>query len=65
MACQVKSSMLKSIINEVFTVENFKSDRLAQYLRCMVQALLPMADDGPAREILDQAIQVAEEAKQV
>ncbi len=31
----------------------------------MVQVLLPMADDGAAREILDQAIQVADEAKQV
>lgn len=57
--------MLKSIINEIFTAQDFKSNRLAQYLRCMVQALLPLADDGPAREILDQAIQVAEEAKQV
>ena len=44
---------------------DFKSDRLAQYLRCIIQALLPMADDDAAREILDQAIQVAEEAKQV
>ncbi len=61
----VKSTLLKSIINETFTVEDFKSDRLAQYLRCIVQALLPMADDGAAREVLDQAIQVAEEAKQV
>ncbi|KAM0739654.1 hypothetical protein ACQRIT_004838 [Beauveria bassiana] len=61
----VKSSMLKSIVNEIFALENFTSDRLAQYLRCMVQVLLPMTDDGAARDILEQAVQVAHEAKQV
>ncbi|KAM3500684.1 hypothetical protein MY10362_006184 [Beauveria mimosiformis] len=61
----VKSSMLKSIVNEIFALENFTSDRLAQYLRCMVQVLLPMTDDSAARDILEQAVQVAHEAKQV
>ncbi|KAF1738226.1 hypothetical protein CRV24_000149 [Beauveria bassiana] len=56
--------MLKSIVNEIFALENFTSDRLAQYLRCMVQVLLPMTDDGAARDILEQAVQVAHEAKQ-
>ncbi|EGX88926.1 Meiosis specific protein SPO22 [Cordyceps militaris CM01] len=61
----VKSSILKRIVNEIFTMDNFKSARLAQYLRCMVQVLLPMADDGPARALLEQAVQVAQESKQV
>ncbi|OAA52865.1 Meiosis specific protein SPO22 [Cordyceps fumosorosea ARSEF 2679] len=61
----VKSSILKSIVNEIFNVEDFKSHHLAQYLRCMVQVLLPMADDSAARDLLDQALQVAQESKQV
>ncbi|OAQ96543.1 hypothetical protein LLEC1_04136 [Akanthomyces lecanii] len=61
----VQGSLLKSIVNEIFTLEDFKSDRLAQYLRCIVQALLTLADDGAARQIFDQAIEVAEEAKEV
>ncbi|TQV91646.1 Meiosis specific protein SPO22 [Cordyceps javanica] len=62
---KVQSSLLKTIVNEIFAIEKFKCDRLAQYLRCMVQVLLPMADDGAARELLDQAGQVARESKEV
>lgn len=60
----VMSSVLKQIINEIFALEDFKCDRLAQYLRCMVQILLPMGDDALVRQVLEQAIQTAEEAKQ-
>ncbi|KAJ3472006.1 hypothetical protein NLG97_g11371 [Lecanicillium saksenae] len=63
---QVKSSLLKSIVNETFEVEKFDSARLAQYLRCMVHVLLPLVEhDFLALELLDQAIVVADQSKEV
>ncbi|KAJ6786811.1 hypothetical protein PWT90_02639 [Aphanocladium album] len=62
---QVKSSLLKSIVNQVFEIEKFDSSRLARYLRCMVQVLLPVAEDFLARELLEQAMDIAKQAKEV
>lgn len=55
---------LRLIINEIFELENFDSQRLAKYLRCMFQAILPL-DDGLTLEVVDQALQIAREGGQV
>lgn len=60
----VLASILKTVVNEIYERDKFDCGRLAQYLRCMVHALLPR-DDGLAMQFVSQAITAAEEAKQV
>lgn len=45
-------------------MEHFNSDKLAKYIRCVFQTLLPL-DDALAFQMLDHALQVASETKQV
>lgn len=52
------------IINEIFELEQFDSEKLAKYIRCVFQATRPL-DSSMALQLLDQAIEVAEEGKQV
>lgn len=52
------------IINEIFTLEGFDVARIAKYMRCLFQAVLPL-EDTLAIQVLDQAIQVAKEGKEV
>lgn len=55
---------MKLIINEIFALEDFDSEKLAKYIRCMFQAILPL-DDALALQLVDQALQIARESSQV
>lgn len=57
-------STMQLIINEIFALEEFDNQKLAKYLRCMFQAILPL-DDSLALRVVDQAIQIANEGNQV
>lgn len=52
------------IINEIFELEQFDSEKLAKYIRCLFQATLPL-DDSMAIQLIDQAIDIAQEGQQV
>ncbi|KPM36312.1 hypothetical protein AK830_g10246 [Neonectria ditissima] len=55
---------MRLIINQIFELEDFDNQRLAKYIRCMFQAILPL-DDNLALEVVDQALQVAREGSQM
>ncbi|KAL6357454.1 hypothetical protein LRP88_07621 [Fusarium phalaenopsidis] len=55
---------LRLIINEIFALEQFDNQRLAKYLRCMFQAVLPL-DDSLALQVVEQALQIARECSQM
>ncbi|KAF7546657.1 hypothetical protein G7046_g9241 [Stylonectria norvegica] len=57
---KVLYATLRLIINEIFTLEEFDNQRLAKYIRCMFQAILPL-DDNLALQVVDQALQIARE----
>ncbi|KEY69696.1 hypothetical protein S7711_03182 [Stachybotrys chartarum IBT 7711] len=61
---KVLFATLQLIVNEIFALEQFDSDKLAKYVRCIFQAILPL-DDALAMQLLDQALQIAREGKQV
>ncbi|KAF4450714.1 transcription factor [Fusarium austroafricanum] len=44
--------------------EQFDNQRLAKYMRCMFQAILPL-DDNLAFQVVEQAVQIAREGSQV
>lgn len=52
------------IINEIYELQDFDGEKLAKYIRCMVQAVLPL-DDALALQLIDQALQIAREGQQV
>ncbi|KAH7250591.1 meiosis protein SPO22/ZIP4 like-domain-containing protein [Fusarium solani] len=55
---------LRLIINEIFALEQFDNQRLAKYLRCMFQAVLPL-DDSLALQVVEQALEIARECNQM
>ena len=55
---------MKLIINEIYELEGFDHEKLAKYIRCMFQAILPL-DDGPALQLIDQALQICCEGEEV
>ncbi|KAF7547940.1 hypothetical protein G7Z17_g7379 [Cylindrodendrum hubeiense] len=55
---------MRIIINQIFELENFDNQRLAKYVRCMFQAILPL-DDNLALQVVDQALQIAREGSQM
>ncbi|KAJ4261598.1 sporulation-specific protein 22 [Fusarium torreyae] len=55
---------MRLIINEIFSLEGFDNQRLAKYVRCMFQAILPL-DDSLALQVVEQAIQIAREGSQM
>lgn len=57
-------STMRLIINEIFELEEFDYEKLAKYIRCMFQAILGL-DDTAALQLVDQAIQIAREGKEV
>ena len=57
-------STLRMIINGIYALEKFDSLKLAKYVRCIFQAILPL-DDTLAMQLLDEAIQIACEGKTV
>ncbi|OTA08309.1 hypothetical protein A9Z42_0092510 [Trichoderma parareesei] len=56
-------STMRLIINEMFELEYFDYEKLAKYIRCMLQAILGLDDDA-ALQLVDQAIQIAREGKE-
>ncbi|KAF5027780.1 hypothetical protein F66182_111 [Fusarium sp. NRRL 66182] len=61
---QVISGTMRLIINEIFSLEQFDNQRLANYMRCMFQAILPL-DDSLALQVVEQAVQIAHEGCQM
>ncbi|PHH69992.1 hypothetical protein CDD82_7396 [Ophiocordyceps australis] len=55
---------MRLIINDMFELADFDSSRLAKYLRCVFQAMLPL-DDALALDVFDQAVQLAREGQEV
>lgn len=55
---------MRLIINEMFELQHFDYEKLAKYIRCMFQAILGL-DDASALQLIDQAIQIAREGKEV
>lgn len=55
---------MRLIINEIFSLEQFDNQRLAKYIRCMFQAILPL-NDNLALQVVEQAVQIAREGSQV
>ncbi|KAK7429573.1 sporulation-specific protein 22 [Neonectria magnoliae] len=55
---------MRLIINQIFELEDFDNQRLAKYIRCMFQAILPL-DDNLALQVVDQALQIAREGSQM
>ncbi|KAM5343083.1 hypothetical protein ACJ41O_014049 [Fusarium nematophilum] len=54
---------MRLIINEIFALEQFDSQKLAKYMHCMYQAILPL-DDSLALQVVEQALQIAREGSQ-
>lgn len=55
---------MRFIVNQIFKTEQFDSDKLARYIRCIFQAALPL-DDAVAMQVLDQAVDVSRQCAQV
>lgn len=55
---------MRLIVNEIYELQDFDGEKLAKYIRCMVQAVLPL-DDTLALQLVDQALQIAREGHQV
>ncbi|CCF34294.1 hypothetical protein CH063_06320, partial [Colletotrichum higginsianum] len=49
------------IVNEIWELEKMKGDRLAKYIRCMFQAVLPL-DAALGQRLMKQAIEVARDS---
>ncbi|KAH7320882.1 meiosis protein SPO22/ZIP4 like-domain-containing protein [Stachybotrys elegans] len=60
---KVLFTTLRIIINEIYALEGFDSEKLAKYIRCIFQAILPL-EDTLAFQILEQAAQIAQESRQ-
>ncbi|KAM0261936.1 hypothetical protein ACHAQJ_001939 [Trichoderma viride] len=60
----VMFSTMRLIINEIFELGKFDYEKLTKYIRCMFQAILG-SDDISALQLIDQALQIAHEAKEV
>lgn len=56
--------ILKLIINEIWKLEHFDQHKLAKYMRCLFQAVLPHGDDL-ALEVLDNVLGVAKDSAEV
>ncbi|KAH7133344.1 meiosis protein SPO22/ZIP4 like-domain-containing protein [Dactylonectria estremocensis] len=61
---KVLYATMRVIINQIFELEDFDNQRLAKYVRCMFQAILPL-DDNLALHVVDQALQIAREGNQM
>ncbi|KAF4977570.1 hypothetical protein FZEAL_5941 [Fusarium zealandicum] len=61
---KVLYATMRLIINEIFILEQFDNQRLAKYIRCMFQAILPL-DDNMALQVVEQALQIAREGSQM
>ncbi|KAL7943849.1 meiosis protein SPO22/ZIP4 like domain-containing protein [Trichoderma barbatum] len=57
-------STMRLIVDEIFVLIDFDAEKLAKYIRCMFQAIVGLDDDS-ALELVDQAIRLSREAKQV
>ncbi|KAK5997795.1 hypothetical protein PT974_00156 [Cladobotryum mycophilum] len=61
---KVMFASMRLIINEIFELEEFDHEKLAKYIRCMFQVILPL-DEGSAFQLVEQALQIAREGKDV
>ena len=57
-------STLRRIVNEIWLLERFEVDKLAKYMRCLLQTTLASDADLPLR-VVEEVIHLAREASQV
>jgi hypothetical protein len=60
----VMFSTMRLIIDEIFELERFDNEKLAKYIRCIYQVILPLNDDNALR-LLDEALRLAREGAEV
>ncbi|KAL5624996.1 hypothetical protein BROUX41_005056 [Berkeleyomyces rouxiae] len=58
---QERYSILQIIVNEIWKLERFNSSKLAKYLRCLFQVVLPCSEDL-ALETLDNVLNIAKDS---
>lgn len=57
-------STMRLIIDEIFELDRFDNEKLAKYIRCIYQVILPLDDDN-ALCLLDEALRLAREGAEV
>lgn len=55
---------MRLIVNGIFVLEDFDTQRLGKYLRCIFQVILPL-DDTLALQLLGETSHIAREGSQV
>ena len=55
---------MQLVINEIWIIEDFGVGKLAKYLRCVFQVILPLSSDM-AIQLLNKAIELARESTEV
>jgi hypothetical protein len=55
---------MRLIINQIFDLEKFDNEKLAKYVRCIYQVILPL-DEDMALQLIDEALKIAREGAQV
>ncbi|CAI6098659.1 unnamed protein product [Clonostachys chloroleuca] len=61
---RVMFSTMRLIVNGIFVLEDFDTQRLGKYLRCIFQVILPL-DDTLALQLLGETSYIAREGSQV
>ncbi|KOS21897.1 hypothetical protein ESCO_001803 [Escovopsis weberi] len=59
---RVMFATMRLIITEIYELEDFDREKMAKYIRCVFQAILPL-DDEAAIQLLDQALGIAKAGK--
>ncbi|KAH7021231.1 meiosis protein SPO22/ZIP4 like-domain-containing protein [Microdochium trichocladiopsis] len=58
---QTLYATLRKLANEIWALERFNVDRVAKYMRCLLQAMLPCNPDYPLR-IIEEVVRFVKEA---
>jgi hypothetical protein len=62
--CSVKYSTLRTVINQIWTLKRFEIDKLAKYMRCLLQVTLPY-DDAVAHDLMSEIFERVKESDSV
>lgn len=60
---KVLYSTLRTLINEIFELERFDSEKLAKYMRCLLRVVLPDAD--LSLRVIDEICRIIKQAAEV
>ncbi len=55
---------MRLIINNIFELEKFDNEKLAKYIRCIFQVILPL-DEDLSLQLVDEALNIAREGAEV